>query len=608
MISFYKISLSLLLLCTQIIAAPQHGIAMHNDLKYGKDFKHFEGVNPEAPKGGTLKLGQVGKFDTTNAYVTKGMAPLGLALTNERLVFEGLMKRSPDEPFSLYGWIAESVEVAPDRSWITFHLNPKAKWADGKSITPEDVIFTHEILKTKGRPNMRLYYKRVAKVEKLDATSVKFTFMPIEGKKDYDPELPLLIGLMSVLPKHYFQDRDFEKASFDKVLGSGPYKIVDIQPGKKISYERRKDYWGYDLPVSRGYYNFDRIEVEYYREPNVERMAFGGGASDLKGEGSPAEWFEHYDFKAVKDGRIIKYEHTHSNPVGMNSFCFNARREPFNDVRVRRAMAMVFDFDWLNKNLFHSAFERTQSYYENTELASKDLPKGNELEILEAHKKDLPAELFTTAYTVPGHGEKDRRAVYRQAQKLLQEAGWEVKQGKLINSKTGKKFECEVLLFNKDDERIALQYGRNLKPLGIDLTIRFVDSAQFESRRLKFDFDLMKQHWFNSNSPGNEQYFYWGASMAKEPGSRNYPGVESKAVDDLCHRVARAKTRQELVDSVHALDRVLLWGDYVVPLYYNNKDYVAYWNKIGFVKPSPKAGLSLTALWSKEAEARGKNK
>jgi microcin C transport system substrate-binding protein len=602
----FHIILGLIILwVSPLLAEKQHGIAMHNDLKYPAGFKNFDYVNPNAPKGGTLKLGVVGTFDSTNPYITKGSPPVGLSLLSERLVFESLMERSKDEPFSLYSGIAESVEVAPDRSWITFYINPKAKWADGKPITVNDVIFSHKTLRDKGRANSRLFYSRVAKVEKVGTNGVKFTFKPKEDGSGIDPELPLLIALMSVLPEHFFAGRDFEKVSLEPMMGSGPYRIVEIKPAHRIVYERRPDYWAKDLPASRGKDNFDRVEVNYYREANVARVAFAAGEFDVKAELNPAEWYKAYDFKAVKSGQVKKVELDHINPMGMFGYCFNTRRDIFKDPRVRRALAYAFDFKWINDNFFHGVYKRHRSYFDNSELAATGLPSKEELALLDPYKSELPQEVFTQQYTVPeANNQTELRANLKKAKELLEQAGWHVKDGVLSNDKSCQKFEFELLLYNKEDEKVAIAFARQLKHLGIIMKIRTVDPAQFERRRMTYDYDMIAHTWGVSRSPGNEQYYYWGSKFVEEPGSRNYAGIKLKAVDALCGKVATAKTRPELLTALHALDRVLLWGHYVVPLYYNNKSFLAYWDKFGFPAFTPGVPVSFMSWWSKAAEQK----
>lgn len=576
-------------------ADPQHGIAMHGTLKYPANFTHFETVNPNAPKGGEFKVAVVGTFDTLNTFTIKGNAPAGI----RDVLFENLLKRSPDEPFSLYGWVAESLEVAPDRSWIVFNINPKAKWQDGTPITAKDVAFSYKTFLEHGTPGQQMYYKKVEKIDILDDKKIKFTFKKVDGK--YDAEMPLIMGVMALLPEHYFKDKDFEKTGLTPILSSGPYKVGKVQPGRSIIYERDPNYWAADLPVNKGYNNFDILRFDFYKNGTVAFEAFKAGAVDSREESDVGKWAINYKFPAVKKGHVKCLEVPHEHQVGMNAFAMNTRRDVFKDPRVRRALAYAFDFDWLNKALFHNSLTRTTSYFDNTELAAKGLPTGRELALLEPFRADLPKEVFETAYTLPTF-EKGTRENLRVARDLLKEAGWVTKDGKLVNEKTGKPFAFEILLNTPETEKVALALARNLKQLGIQVNVRTVDAAQYENRRVNKDFDMIVNMWGHSLSPGNEQSFYWSSKAADEPGTRNYPGIKSPVVDSLCNAITNAKEREDLVAAVRALDRVLLWGHYVLPMGHRTKDYVAYWERIEH-PPLGKMGLpSIHTLWAKEVK------
>ncbi len=594
---------ALLIICIAVVQPAlakkkSHAIAMHDDIKYPKDFKNFEGVNPKAPKGGTLKLGVVGTFDSTNPYITKGTAPVGLSRYSEKFVFEGLMARSPDEPFTLYAWIAESVEVADDRSWITFHINPKAKWEDGTPITPQDVMFSHEILKEKGAPNMRLMYSKVDTVEQTGDFSVKFTFKTQEDGT-YNPEMPLLIGLMSVLSRHFFEGKEFEKTSLNFVMGSGPYKITGIKPGHRIVYERRQDYWGDDLPINRGKNNFDRIEVEYYREPNVARLAFESGEYDYLTESKPDKQKRLVKLSKSSKSPLKIVDYDHKRSVALSTYCMNGRRDIFKDRRVREALSYALDFHWLNKNLFHGVYKRNRSFFENTELAHQGVPSDAEYKLLKQFKGEVPDEVFEKPYYPANYKKESKfREGLKIAKDLLKKAGWNIQKGVLRNVKTGKAFEFEMMLYNKEDEKVALAFARTLKKLGIHMTIRTLDAAQYEMRRLKFDYDMILNAWFAGNSPGAELYFYWGSEMADQEGSRNYPAVKNKAVDFLCKYIAAAQTRKELVTGCHALDRVLMWGHYVIPFYYNNRVFIAHRTPLDHPEVVPELPVLLATWWA----------
>lgn len=581
-------------------AQETYGIAMHGDLKYPEDFQHFDYVNPQAPKGGKIKFSVVGTYNTLNPFVIKGTPPAGLSLYSERLVYECLMVRSADEPFSLYGMIAETVEMASDRSFIIFNLNPKAKWADGQPITAEDVIFSHATLKEKGMPNLQMFYSKVDRVEKLSERSVKFTFKQ-QPQGGYDPEAPLLLALMAVLPKHALQGRDLEKLTMEPILGSGPYVIADVKPGHSIRYKRRPDYWGANLPINRGRFNFDEIHFEYYRNAKVELEAFKAGQFDVRSEQNPLKWQHAYDFVAVKDGRVVKITYEHSRPVGMRGFVFNTRKELFADIRVRQALTYAFDFEWLNRTLFQDAYQRTESYFANTTLACRGIPQGEERRLLLPYRAELPDSLFQEEFHLPrGGDQKQMRDNLKKAIQLLNEAGWEVEAGRLVNQKTRRPFKFEILLYRPEDERVALAFVRNLKHLGIVATVRALDSAQFENRMTHYDYDMTIWMWGHTLSPGNEQKFYWGSQEADKPGSRNYPGIKSKIIDALCEKVATAQDRTHLTTAVHALDRVLLWGYYTIPLYHTNKIYLAYWNKFGHPEIKPDVGIYFSHWWSTE--------
>ena len=592
-LSFVLLCISLLSFTSHLQAKEQYGIAMHGEVKHPPAFTHFDVVNPNAPKGGELKLAIVGTFDTLNPFILKGTPPAGI----RESLFESLLKRSPDEPFGLYGLVAESLEIAPDRSWIIFNINPKAKWQDGKPITAKDVAFSYHTFREHGTPNQKMTYeKKVEKVEILGERKVKITFKKVDGK--YDAEIPFIIGIMTLLAEHDLKGKDVEKTGLTPLLSSGPYKIVKIEPGRSIIYQRDPTYWAKDLPVNKGQYNFDTLRFDYYKNAAVAFEAFKAGNVYTREESDPGKWAQKYNFPAVKKGLVRCLEIPHQHQVGMQAFVFNTRRDIFQDPRVRRAFAYIFDYDWLNKNMFHGAMTRTISFFDNTELASKDLPQGQELALLEPFRAQLPKDVFEKTYTLPTF-EKGSRENLKIAQALLKEAGWVTKGGKLVNEKTGKPFTFEILLNTPENEKVTLAFARNLKQLGIQATPRTVDAAQYENRRVKMDFDMIIHFWGHSLSPGNEQSFYWSSKAADEPGTRNYPGVKSPVVDTLCNAITNAKEREEQVTAVKALDRVLLWGHYIIPLGHRSKDYVAYWNKIDH----PPLGLTglpdIHTLWAK---------
>lgn len=582
----------------QALVQPQTSLSLHGDVKHKTD-RPLPYMNPKAPKGGEIRFGVVGTFDSTNPYITKGSAPAGLSLFSERLVFESLMKRSSDEAFTLYGLLAEKVLVAPDRSWIVFYMNPKAKWSDGRPVSVHDVLFSYETLREKGMPNMRLFYSRVEKAEVVDGNGVKFTFKK-DPENGYDPEQPLLMALMSILPKHYFEGRDFEKVTLEPMMGSGPYRIKLQEPGRRIVYERRDDYWGKDLPILQGQYNLNQVIFDFYRDAKVAFEAFKAGAYDIYAEADPSHWATAYHFHAVKDGRVVLKDWSHTNPVGFKGFVMNMRRPLFQDPLVRRALVEAFDFEAINRTLFRGEYKRSHSYFSNTELASQEVPQGAEKALLET-LPGLPKALFTQSYPLPkSDGSGRDRSRIKHVSALLHQAGWRLKEGKLVNGKTGEPFVFEVLLYTPEDQKLALAFARTLKFLGIEMLVRTVDPTQYETRRLKFDYDMIIHTWGHSFAPGAEQKHYWTSRAAKEEGSRNYPGIANPAVDKLCDILVNAKDRPSLVTAVRALDRVLLWGDYVIPLYYSAKTRLAYWDKFGYPEFNPRVGVVFSTWWKKE--------
>jgi microcin C transport system substrate-binding protein len=557
-----------------------HAIAMHGDIKYPADFKHFEYVNPNAPKGGTLRDFAIGTFDTLNPFITKGTPASDLGL-----IYETLMTASEDEPFTFYGRVAEYIEYPEgERDWVIFHINPKARFHDGKPITADDVVFSFNALMQKGAPQYAQYYADVAKVEALDKQKAKFTFKTTENK-----ELPLIAGQITVLPAHFWKDKDFEKGGLDLPLGSGPYRIASVDAGRSITYERVKDYWGKDLAVNVGMYNFDRIQIDYYRDDTVIVEALKAGQIDFRWERSAATWAKSYDVPAVTRGDLVKQEVRDYSPKGIQAFVMNSRRPPFDNIKFREAMNYAFDFEWSNRNLFHNSYTRSNSYFFNSDFASSGLPEGRELEILTPFKDQLPASVFTTPYTNPKtDGTGNNRDNLRKAQQLLKEGGFTLKDGKLINPKTGKPVVIEYLERDPAFERIVNPYIQNLKRLGIDMNIRTVDISQYINRVQDFDFDITTLGFGQSQSPGNEQRYYWSSSAADTKGSSNYAGIKNPVVDQLIESLILAPNREELIVRTRALDRVLLHNHYVVPQYAGLVHRLVYWNKFGQPEIAPK--------------------
>ena len=574
-------------------AAARHGIAMHGSPKYGADFEHFDYANPGAPEGGELRRALPGTFDSLNPFIIKGVRAHGRHLT-----FETLLRRAWDEPFSLYGLVAESIEVPDDRSWVTFTLRPEARFHDGSPITVDDVVFSWQTLKEHGRPNHRLYYRQVRHVERPGPRSVRFLF---DGEPP-DRELVMLMGLMPILSKAYYASVTFEETTLVPPLGSGPYRIESVDPGRSIVYRRDPDWWGRDLAVNRGQYNFDRIRYDYYRDADVMMEAFKAGEYDLRSEPSAARLATGYDFPAVAEGRIRVESLAHGRPSGMHAFVFNTRREIFADRTVREALAHAFDFEWINEFLLHGAYVRTRSIFDNSELGSRGLPEGGELALLEPFRDRLPAEVFERPYAPPGDG-GSVRANLRTARRLLAGAGWEVRDGALRRASDGVPMAFEILLVRPGNEKIALSLARNLERLGVEARVRTVDPAQYQNRRNVYDFDMLIYRWGMSLSPGNEQAFYWGSSAAGEDGTRNYPGVRDPVVDSLIKRMTNVRAREDFVDTIRAMDRVLLWGHYFVPLHHRNEDQVAYWDKFGRPEVTPVYGAVVEAWWEDPAKA-----
>ena len=591
-LSLKSCSLALLMCAAGALqAAPQHAVTLYDEApKYPADFTHFDYVNPDAPKGGTLRLSGFGGFDSLNPYISRGTSAEQLGLIYDTLTFHSL-----DEPFTEYGLVAESIEKAEDGSWVRFKLRPEARFHDGAAITADDVVFTFNTLIEQGAPFYRAYYGDVDSVVADDPHSVTFHF-----KHSGNRELPLVLGQLPVLPKHYWEGRDFSKGSLEAPLGSGPYQIGQVRPGRSVSFERVKDYWAKDLPVQRGFYNFDRIVVDYYRDGNVTLEAFKAGNFDFRLESSAKNWATAYTGPMFDNGSVVKEMIEHHRPAGMQGFLYNTRRPVFSDPRVRQALAYAFDFEWANKNLFYDQYSRTKSYFENSELASSGLPTGRELEILEPFRDQLSESVFTEPYQPPTtDGPEGLRRNLKTALDLLRSAGYEIREGKMVKAGTGEPLAFEILLFQKTFERVVLPFKNNLARLGIDMTVRTVDSNQYVQRLRNFDFDMIVQTLGQSDSPGNEQRDYWYSSSADMHGSRNYMGVRDPVVDQLVDLVIQAPDRQELVYRVRALDRVLLHGYYAIPQWHLGKDRVAYWNHL--VRPSvtPKQGIDLNNWWAK---------
>ena len=580
----------LLSLSSLSLAAGQHALTLYGEpAKYPVNFKHFDFVNPDAPKGGELRQSGFGGFDSLNPFINKGVAADDIGL-----IYDTLTRHSLDEPFTEYGLLAEKIEVAPDHSWVRFYLRPQARFHDGQAVTAADVVFTFDALMKDGAPQYKAYYADVAKATAEDTQRVRFDF-----KRSNNRELPLILGQLPVLPKHWWSNREFNKGNLEMPLGSGPYKVADVAAGRSIRYERVKDYWGNDLAVNRGFYNFDSILIDYYRDTTVALEALKAGQFDYWLEISAKNWASAYDVPAVKDGRLRKEEIANHNPTGMQGFVFNIRRPLFQDPRVREALGLLFDFEWTNKQLFNGAYTRTRNYFENSELAASGLPSSEELKILEPLRAKLDPKVFNSAFEVP---RSDASGIIREQQRrayqLLQEAGWKIVDDKMVDA-DGKPVSLEFLLAQTDFERVLLPYKRNLADLGIELVIRRVDVSQYINRLRSRDFDMIVGGFGQSSSPGNEQREYWHSSSADNPGSRNFIGLKDPAVDSLVEGLINADSRQSLVTHTRALDRVLLAGHYVIPNWHIKTWRVAYWNRLQHPEATPLYDVGLMTWWAK---------
>jgi microcin C transport system substrate-binding protein len=579
----------------------RHALSLFGDVKYPADFKRFDYVNPDAPKGGIARMISLGTFDNFNIAVAGIKGNIAAAATQ---IYETLMFKSSDEVVTEYGLLAEAAAHPDDFSWVTYRLRKEARWHDGKPVTPEDVLFSLETLK-KLSPFYGSYYRHVVKAEKSGERDIKFTF---DGPGNR--ELPTIVGEIPVLPKHWWEGtdeqgrkRDVSQTTLDKPLGSGPYRIKDFVAGRTVVLERVKDYWGANLPVRIGQNNLDELRFEYYRDNNVALEAFKADQADWIVENSAKQWATQYDFPAVVEKRVVKEEFPINDSGRMQAFAINTRREQFRDPRVRRAFNYAFDFEEMNKQLFYGQYKRINSYFEGTELACSGLPQGQELALLEPLRDKVPPDVFTTAYTNPVGGNPENvRSNLREAMKLLKEAGFEVKDRKLVDT-SGKQVTVEILVESPSSERIALFYKPSLERIGVTTSIRVVDAAQYENRTRSFDFDMIIDQWGQSLSPGNEQREFWGSQAADQPGSRNTLGVKNPAVDALIEKIIFATDREGLVAASRALDRVLLWNFYLVPQFTYGFSRYARWDRFSRFEPMPKYGRSgLPSLWWYDAE------
>lgn len=576
----------------QAAAPDSHGIAMHGDLKYPADFSHFAYANPEAPKGGSFRQAAIGTFDSFNPFIVKGTSASGIGL-----LFDSLMGRSLDEPFTQYGLLAENIRMPEDRKWVEFDLRENGAFSDGTPVRANDVIETFRLLREEGSPFYKAYYKNISNISSLnDGLTVRFDF----GEEE-NLELPLIVGEVPIMSAKYWSTREFAAPSLDPILGSGPYLVGEIDPGRSITYQRNTNYWGADLAVNKGRYNFDQMIYDYYRDSTVALEAFKAGQYDFREENSSKNWATGYTGPAFEDGRAKRELVDDANPAGMQAFIMNTRRDLFTDKRVRQAITLGFDFEWTNANLFYDAYTRSHSFFSNSEMAATQLPTPAELEILEPLRDQIPNEVFTEVYRAPTtKGDGRNRAQLREALKLLREAGWNLDAGTLKNA-NGDVFVFEILLVQKDFERVVAPFIQNLEKLGMEVSIRIVDVSQYINRLRETDFDMIVGSFGQSSSPGNEQREFWGSEAAEQPGSRNLIGIKDPAIDKLVELLIQAPNREQLVLRARALDRVLQWNHFVVPQFHIASHRIAYWDKFGFPETRPTYALGLDTWWSKEA-------
>ena len=581
-----------------VFAEPSHGIAMHGEPALPGDYKHFPYVNPDAPKGGSITYGVVGTFDSLNPFLIKSMRTTARGMFGDsefgNLVFESLMQRSADEPFTMYGLLAEKVETNDERTWVEFTLNPKAKWSDGQPVTPDDVIFTFDVLTQKGRPPFSSRMKLISKIEKVGDHGVRFTF-----NEQANREFPLVLALMPVLPKHAISIDTFDSSPLSIPVGSGPYKVAQVQPGQRIIFKRNPDYWGADLPSRVGFNNFDTVTVEYFRNDQAQFEAFKKGVFDVFLEGDPNKWSTSYDFPAARDGRVIKEAFESHSPANMFGFLFNTRRPKFEDKTVRQALALMFDFEWTNRNLYAGRYRRLGSYWQGSELSALGRPAdATERALLAPFPDVVQADVMAGTYVpaqTDGSG-RDRKEM-RRAYDILTGAGYRIENERMVDSR-GTPLAFEILTRSVGEERLALAYKRTLERLGIEATIRTVDDAQYQKRLQTFDYDVILGAYSSSLSPGYEQFQRWGSQSRDVEGSFNYAGVASPAIDALLDKMLAVRGEGEFTSTVRALDRVLISGHYMVPIYYQPEQWVARWSQLQHPKETSLVGNQLNTWWS----------
>lgn len=584
-------------------AEPRHAIAMHGEPALPAGFDHFPYADPKAPEGGAVTYGVVGTFDSLNPFVLKGMRTTARGLWDPQygsLVFEPLMLRSADEPFTLYGLLAKSVEIDDDRTYMQFNLDSRARWSDGKPVTADDVIFTFELLRDHGRPPFSNRLKKVAKMEKVGELSVRFTFT-----KDADREFPLLLALSPVLPKHAIDPDKFEQSGLKQMIGSGPYLFDRVKPGEKIVYKRNPNYWASDLPTMRGLANYDRITINYYLQDQTLFEAFKKGDVDIYPDGSPTHWRDAYDFPAARSGEIVKEEFKPKLPSGMFGFVFNTRRPLFQDVRVREALTLAFDFEWVNRNLFGDVYDRTESFWQNSSLSSFGVPASDkELVLIGDLKKEMESAFLDGSYRLPvtdGSG-RDRK-VLKRAVDLLKDAGYTIANGKMVDAK-GKPLTFEIMTQSPDQEKVALAYQRFLTAIGVDIAVRTVDDSSYQQRSQSFDYDMVLKSYSSSLSPGVEQINRWGSASRDIKGTDSFAGIADPGIDRIITAIVSARGEEDFSTAVRALDRVLMSRYYVIPLYHIAQQWVAHRKNLAHPPVTPLYGYSLPAWWDEAARAQ----
>lgn len=575
-------------------AVRTHALSLLGEPALPADFTHFPWVNPAAPKGGEIARWALGSFDTFNPFTIRGTAGAGATM-----IYDTLLKDSPDEASTEYAYLAQWIDLPADRRGVTFEINPAARWHDGRPVTAADVVWTFGALRQHGRPFYRSYWGDVTEVVAESERRVTFRF-----KDDQNRELALILGQMPVLPQHWWESRDFTRPILEAPLGSGPYRIDRFEAGRSVVLRRVEDWWARDIPVNKGTQNFDVIRFEYFRDNTVALEAFKAGQIDFRTENVARDWATAYDFPARRRGLVKLEEIRHQRPTGMQAFIVNLRRPQFQDIRVRRALLELFDFEWMNANLFYGAYSRTTSYFSNSELASSGLPQGRELAILEGFRGRVPEDVFTQEFRLPRtDGSGNNRDGLRRALALLQEAGWRVQDRRLVNAR-GQRFEFEILLQGPTFERIALPYVQALERIGMAVRVRTVDPAQYQTRTDSFDFDMTVGGQGQSLSPGNEQRDFFTCAKANENGSRNESGICHPAIDELVELVVNAPDRQELIARTRALDRVLLWNHFLIPQWHLQSFRIAYWDKFGRPERNPKYDIGLETWWGDGAKER----